>query len=257
MKKVFKYLLCVLAFILLLLIGVYLSAGFWIKSAVSTLIPQMTKTTASLEKADISLFSGKLAFYGFKIGNPEGFSKNNAFELAEVSVRFQPMSLISEKVVINEIKVSGTKVNAELNRGVDMNLIAITNNIQRYLGKPVNEGTFPTGNAALPQEVKDSSGKALVVQDLQVVNSKLAFTLLNKTTTVSLPNLRQKNIGEKDKVTLPELISDFIGGLTISSMDAITKAGQENLNSVFGFLAQKTKGKPQINDFVKQLPMLF
>ena len=79
MKKLFKFLLWLLAIIIVLIVALYLTAGIWLKSAVSTLVPQMTKTPASLEKADISLLSGKISLKGFKIGNPAGFVGPNAF----------------------------------------------------------------------------------------------------------------------------------------------------------------------------------
>ena len=61
----------------------------------------MTKTSASLEDVDLSLFSGNIALKGLKIGNPQGFAAPNAFELGQISVKFDPKSLLTSKIIIN------------------------------------------------------------------------------------------------------------------------------------------------------------
>ena len=257
MKKISKFLLGSIIFIFLLLILVYLTAGFWVKNAISTLIPQMTKTSVSLEKADISLLRGKIHFQGLKVGNPQGFSNANAFELGEVSVHFQPSSLFSEKIIVDELKISGTKVNSEINKGLEMNLVVITNNIQRYLGKPVVMENFPK-EPQLPEEEKNvSSGKSLVVRDLSITGSEVSFTILSQKMNVALPNVQQKDVGENEKITLSELVAGFFEELTTFSMQAITQANKENLNKLFNYVGEKTKSDTSVRGLLKQLPNLF
>lgn len=256
MKKVSKFLLWLFVCVFLVLIAIYLTAGFWVKNAVSTLVPQMTKTSASLEKADISLLSGKISFKGFKVGNPQGFSNNNAFELEEVSVRFQPTTLFSQKIIVDEVKISGTKVNSEVNKAFEMNLMVINNNIRSYLGMPAMD-KLPTENKAQKKEEVKKSGKDLVVRDLQIVNSKVDFSVLSQKMTVSLPNIQEKNIGETEKMTLPEFVAGFFAELTGSSLEAITQANKKTLDNVFDYLSQKTKGNSTVQNLVKQMPSLF
>ena len=198
MKKLFKFLLWLLAIIIVLVVAIYLTAGIWLKSAVSTLVPQMTKTPASLEKADISLLSGRISFKGLKIGNPAGFVSKNAFELGEISVKFEPKSLFSSKIVINEIKIDGTKIAAELARTGNVNLMILNDNIQEYLGNPTSRDPL-NSNKEEQKKIEKKSEKTVLVKDLKITNSSLDFAVMTQKMKVKLPDIQQKNIGEKKK----------------------------------------------------------
>ena len=249
MKKFLKFLLCLLAIIMVLLVIVYLTAGIWLKSAVSTLVPQMTKTQASLQEADISLLRGKIALKGLKVGNPEGFTHQNAFELGEISVKFEPTTLLSSKIIINEIKINGTKINAELAAKTgNINLMILNDNVQEYLGNPVSTKPKVAQNAVAQPKTKND--KAVVVRDLKITNSSLTFVLLNKKLQVNLPDIQQKNIGEKQKETLDQVIGDIFGKLTTSSFDKISKTSQESVNKLLDGLAGRSK---EASGFVKGL----
>ena len=240
MKKLFKFLLWLLAIVIVLVVVAYLTAGIWVKAIFSTLVPQMTKTPAVLQEADISLLSGKIALKGLKIGNPVGFAKPNAFELGEVSVKFDPKSLFTSKIIINEIKIDGTKVDAELAKSGNMNLMLLNNNVQEYLGKPTfNNGL--TNEQKAPKKSAAQSGKAVLVKDLSITNSSLDFAFMSKTMTVSLPDIHEKNIGEQKKETLPELIAGIFEKLITESYTTISKATKESVNKVLDDLAGRSK----------------
>ena len=248
MKKLLKTLLAILLVIIVLAVVAYLTAGIWLKTVVSIAVPQMTKTSASLESADVSLFSGRLSLKGFKIANPDGFTNPTAFELGEISVKFEPKSLLTSKVIINEIKIDGTKVDAEISRTGNMNLMVLNNNVQQFLGNPV-VSTMPSEvNNQKPAPSK--SAKAVVVKDLKITNSNLSFALMGKGMTVSLPNVYEKNIGEDKKETFADLVGGIFTKLTADSLKAISKAGQESVNQLLDSLAGRSK---EASGFVKNL----
>ena len=249
MKKIFKYLLWLLAIILVLIVAVYLTADYWISSAVSTLVPQMTKTPASLEKADISLLSGKISLKGFKIGNPAGFVGPNAFELGEISVKFEPKSLFTSKIIINEIKIDGTKIDAELARSGNINLMVLNDNIQEYLGNSTSQASTDLKKTEQKKDEKKST-KAVIVKDLKITNSSLDFAVMSQKMKVKLPDIHQKNIGEKKKETLPDLVSDIFTSLSASSMAEMSKAGRDSVNKMLDDLAGRSK---EASGFVKSL----
>ena len=250
MKKLLKILLAILLAIIALVLVAYLTAGIWLKTAVSTFIPQMTKTPASLEKADVSLLSGKISLKGFKIGNPAGFVSKNAFELGEISVKFEPKSLFSSKIIINEIKIDGTKVDAEISRTGNMNLMVLNNNVQEFLGNPT-PATKPSDiEKYQKQQTVSESAKAVVVKDLKITNSNLSFALMGKGMKVALPNVQKKNIGEKKKETLPALVADIFGILNASSMAEMAKSGSDSVNKMLDDLAGRSN---EAAGFVKSL----
>ena len=255
MKKLFKFLMWLIIVLIILIVAVYLTAGFWLRTAVSTIIPEMTKTSASLQKADISLFSGKIALKGFKIANPEGFKSPNAFELGEISVKFEPKSIFTSKIVINEIKIDGTKIDAELAKSGNMNLMILNDNIQEYLGNKVEVKAIPEKKEVVKKD--NNTGKAVLVQDLQITNSSLKFAILTQTMTVPLPNIHEKNIGQKDKTTLKDLFAGIFGQLTVSSLNQITQSGQKALNSMLDDLTKRTNQAKPVRDLINQFPSMF
>ncbi len=249
MKKLLKILLAILLAIIALVVVAYLTAGIWLKTAVSTFIPQMTKTPASLEKADVSLLSGKISLKGFKIGNPAGFVSKNAFELAEISVKFEPKSLFSSKIIINEIKIDGTKIAAELAQTGNVNLMILNDNIQGYLGNPTQNDPN-NSNKIAQKKNEEKSEKAVLVKDLRITNSSLDFAFMTQKMKVKLPDIQQKNIGEKKKETLPDLVADIFGTLSASSMAEMTKAGRDSVNKMLDNLAGRSN---ETAGFVKSL----
>ena len=249
MKKLFKFLLWLLAILIVLVVAIYLTAGIWLKSAVSTLVPQMTKTPASLEKADISLLSGRISFKGLKIGNPAGFVSQNAFELGEISVKFEPKSLFLSKIVINEIKIDGTKIAAELARTGNVNLMILNDNIQEYLGNPTSRDSL-NSNKEEQKKIEKKSEKTVLVKDLKITNSSLDFAVMTQKMKVKLPDIQQKNIGEKKKETLPDLVADIFSTLSASSMAEMAKVGRDSVNKMLDDLAGRSK---EASSFVKSL----
>ncbi len=239
--------------LIVLLVVLYLTAGIWLKTAVSTLVPQMTKTSASLEKADISLFRGYLSLKGFKIANPTGFTNPNAFELGEISVRFEPKSLLTSKIIITEVKIDGTKVDAELSKTGNMNLVVLNNNVQEYLGNSVPTKPEDIKKVEQKQPAKES-GKAVVIKDLSITNSDLKFAVLGQGMQVGLPDIHEKNIGEKKKETLVNFVAGIFTKLTTNSLTAISKAGQESVNKLLDSLAGRSK---EASGFVNSLKNMF
>ena len=210
MRKLFKFLMWFLAVLLILVVAIYLTAGIWLKTVVSTVLPQMTKTPVTLEKADISLLSGKITLNGFKIANPNGFTNPNAFELKEIHVNFEPKSILSNKIIINEIRIDGTKIAAEVNKTGNMNLMVLNDNIQQYLGTGLPTTQIKTEESVKAMEKsaqKNNSGKAAIVKDLQIKNSSLNFALIGHGLKVNLPNVHEKNIGQEKKTTLKDIFA--------------------------------------------------
>ena len=250
MRKLLKILFWVVLIIVVAVVAIYLTAGICVRSAVSTLVPQMTQTEASLDDADISIFSGKVALKGFRIANPAGFANPNAFEFKEISVRFEPTSLLSNKIVINEIKIDGTKIDAELAKTGNINLMLLNNNVQRYLG-----ASIPRMGEEEPQKQvkKETSNKTVIIKDLQVVNSSLKLALLSNVKEIKLPAIHEKNIGEKEAKPLGEAIADILTELLKNSFSQISKSGKDAVNFMLDDLTSRTKDASSIRDIVKHL----
>ena len=251
MKKLLKFLLWLFAIMIVLIVVAYLTAGIWLKTAVSTIVPRITKTSASLGEADISLFTGKISLKEFKIGNPAGFQKPNAFELGEIFVKFEPKSLLTSKIIINEIKIDGTKIDAEIAQFDTMNLVILNDNVREFLGNSTAQKPIDAENKEVK---KEAASKAVIVKDLKITNSSLDFALMSKTLNIKLPDIHEQNIGEKKKETLPELVAEIFSKLTENSLDVISKSTQESINQLMDSLSGRSK---ETAGLIKNLKGLF
>ena len=249
MKKLFKFLLKTLlwliAILLIVVVVAYFTASLWIKPVVSSVVPKITRTSASLDSADISLFSGRLALKGLKIGNPEGFKEPYVFELGEISIRFQPKTIFSNKIIVDQVLIKGTQILAEYNKSAQMNLLVLNDNVNASLGggKSTKTGNAPAkGNT----QKQAKSNKAVVIRDLQFLDSKLHFAMGGHVATLNLPNIKEKNIGEKKKVTWAESIQLILEKLTLEPLQEIAKSSQQLLKDAFKVVEQHTPDKKTV-----------
>ena len=82
----------------------------------------------SVSDVAISFLDGKASITDLHVGNPEGFSQSNAFELKRVDVELDILSLTKPVVVINRISIDGAQVFAE-QVGTTTNLQVIKENM--------------------------------------------------------------------------------------------------------------------------------
>ncbi len=243
MKKISKIILkSILWFIaiVIVLVGItYLSIGYWVPPVIKRVVPQYTKTAASLDKIDISLIKGKISLAGLKIANPAGYANPNAFELGKIDVVFQPKTLFQNKIIIDSVMINGTKVDTEMNQKLDMNLVELNNNVQSAL--PKSEPTAKVAVQAEQQKPATKQAKSVVIRDLQINNSTLKFGFMGKTVDIKLPNLQQKNIGEQQKLSIKDSIIHVFNMITTESLKQVQQFNQQVVSDSLNKLIDKTK----------------
>lgn len=244
-KAVFKWIFYLILLLILILVGVYFAAGFLIKTAVSNVVPPITQTTASLDDVDISLFSGRIGLQGLKIGNPAGFSDKNVFELKEIAVLFDPRSVLTDKVLIHQIKIDGVTVNAEMNMKMDSNLAVIKKNVQDFLG--TEEKSQGKQVAAKASAQSSEGGKNVVIKDLTVSNVNLNPGIAAASASIPLPTIHLTNIGEKKKENVADAIATVLNKLTLESVTAFAKASKD---AVVNQVKSLSKGVKDVSDSV-------
>ena len=225
--------LMVLVFILIAaVIGVYFYAGEIVKKAVETYVPQITQTPAKLDGMDLSLAKGEVSLNGLSIGNPKGYKSPDVFSVKQVKVVFRPTTLLHDKIIIDQILIDGTHVSAEAtykDGQIVSNLTTIKNNVDSFLK---SSSTTSESKEAVSKEEKSSqtkSTKTVVIKDLQVNNSSLTLGFLEQTIEMPLPNIQQKNIGEKgQKQTIKDIVVYIFDLISLESIKAAGK-GVEDL----------------------------
>lgn len=106
------------------LIGLLIVAGggflwftYTIDSIVSSNIEQigseMTGTSVTVESVSISPFSGNGTIEGFRVANPDGYSRDHAVEMESFSIELEPLTLFSDEIIVNRIDISGASIYVE------------------------------------------------------------------------------------------------------------------------------------------------
>ena len=228
-KRILKIFGVLIVSIIGAVIGVYYYLGAIVKEAVGRFVPPVTGTTASVEHVDLSLISGRVEIRGLKIGNPAGYSDKNIFELGSVQVAFEPKTVLSDKIIINSVVVSGTKVSAELKNiySLDSNIGALQKNIENYLGKTEAKATAAAAQPAAAKTEKTAPGKQVVIRDLTIQKTELSVGVAGKTMTVPVPEIHRQNIGEAQKQkSMAEMVADILDILSLESLKALAASVQ-------------------------------
>ena len=223
--------------------------------AVETNGSEITQTKVSLMEAELSLASGKLALRGLKIGNPQNFKSENAFELGEISVKVDLATLMNSTVVINEIIIANPEVTYEVNR-TGSNFDIIQDNIDAYRASAASPS--PDGeNGQGKSKDAGKEGIKLIIENLYIRDSRVTVIApqFGKPMVINLATLAIKDIGkEKGGVTPGDAVREILGALRQSVVRAVTVVNLDGARDVLqGTTAQIReqieKGADELSDF--------
>ncbi|MBE6446227.1 MAG: AsmA family protein [Alphaproteobacteria bacterium] len=257
-KKLLKFILKTLAWLIGLLVILatigYLTINFWIKPLISYAVPKITKTTAVLESADISPLSGRITLKGLKIGNPAGFTEPYIFELGEFAVQFQPKTILSNKIIVDSVLIKGTQITAEINKNAQTNLLALNENVQSVLNSKTQ--TVPTKQNDT-QKTPSKSQKSVVIKDLQILDTTIRFAVMGHSSSVNLPNIQEKNIGEKKNMSLKQTFQLLVDKLTLEPIKEMQKATQNALKDALNKISERAKENKNVKTLSNVLSNIF
>ena len=100
--------------------------GGIIKSGINDHGASVVGVPVSVSDVTINFLAGTASISDLHVGNPEGFSQSNAFELKRIDVELDLMSLTQPVVIIKRIAIEGAQVFAE-QVGTTTNLQVIKN----------------------------------------------------------------------------------------------------------------------------------
>ena len=165
-----------------------------IEKGVNTIGPELTGTAVHIEKADISLLSGKGVFTGFTVGNPEGFSNGNALSIGAAGVTIKPSSVLEETIVIPGIEINRPEILYELN-GESSNLETIVRHIQSIADKEKNS----PDNGQASSETEKKAKRKVIIDELIIREAKATLLIpkLKLSFAVPLPEIRITGIGRE------------------------------------------------------------
>lgn len=233
LKFIFKTILWLVIIALLLGIVLYFSAGKLIQHFAPAAISQVTQTESSLGEVDISLFSGRVTLNNLTIGNPAGYKNKNALQLGKFDVKFDPRSVLTNKIIVNNVQISDLSVSSEAKVSGETNITRLLDNVNKSLNQgtkaaPAKETQKTTASSTTQKKAQ----KSVVIKDLLINDSSVNVALSGipglsdaaMAATVPLPDIHLQNIGEKKPQTLAETALQILNTINVEVVQASAKA---------------------------------
>ena len=214
-KKILKWTGIVFGALLLLLILALVFRDPILKAILPKYLSSMIGVKVEVADIDTSLFKGTLRVKGFKVANPEGYSNDKkAAALEELFVKIDIGSLFTNKIIIDEIRLTGLAVNVESHKFLDLlmekecNLKAIADGYQRR---------NPPKEKKEPSDEKKSKTK-VVIKLLKIEKLSLSLAVEDVSLNATLLenySREDRDIGEEEeeeknwKDDLKERVSKF------------------------------------------------
>lgn len=210
-----KKLLGVLAVLIIIgAVGLFIlskTAGKIIQKGVVTVGPEIAQVDIELAGADISFLSGAGELRGLKVHNPEGYEGDHAFYADHLSLDVQPMSVLSDKIVIDKILIVGPHIQFE-QRLKSSNLNQILANVQESLG------------SAEAQETKETGGKKLEIKRFVLQDAKVGVGVGTKPISITIPTIELTDLGSGEEgITAGEVIGVMMTEVTTQIIAEIAK----------------------------------
>ena len=215
MKKIiWRIVLILVALVIIAVVVVALNLDRIVKKTIETYGPQITKVSVTLDSVHIGLLTGSASVKGLVVGNPPNFKSTQAMSVGEASVGINPMSLLSDKIVVRSVEVKSPSITFEGGLSGN-NLMTIKNNVG---------GTAQKGGPTVTNSVgQPKPAKKLEVDDFLITGAKVNGSLvLFAGKEISINNLPLPEIHLTDMGKGP-------GGITASDLtkrvtDAIYEA---------------------------------
>ncbi len=239
MSRTVKIVLGVLALVIVLAViavfTLFSQLESIIRAAVEKVGSDVTGTEVTLGDVDISLQEGKGVFSGFRMTNPQGFRRNDAFRFDQISLTLDTdtvFPVLKDPVIIKEIIIDGPKITYELTKG-GSNFDKIQNNVDGYNADGQEQ----------EQEKQESEGDTpnFIIQNLYFRNGDVAVSAseyFDQKLSAPLPDIHLQNIGSQSGGATPEEIvkatmDGLYGGITEAvqsvNLDGLVKGAEEAL----------------------------
>jgi len=205
--------------VVVLIIAVALVGAYFlddiVKKGVETVGPQITKVSITLDSIHIGLLSGSAKVKGLVVGNPEGFKTTNAVSVSLAEVGVNPLSVLSDKIVIRSIHVIAPDITFEGNP------LTGNNNFSKILDN-LNSASKSTGTTTTNRATGAvKPAKKLEVDDFLISGAKVHYNGL----TLDLPPVHLTDLGKgTDGITATDLSKRVFSELTSTIIKTVASS---------------------------------
>ena len=173
--------------------------------------------------------------------------------MGSIIVNFDPQSVLTNKVVIKDIAISGVNVSAELNAAGKTNITELLDNVNKFVGTDKSAKAQPTQQVQSQKQTTyetSSESQSVVIQDLTIKDSSVRAGIVGQMTDIPLPEIHQQNIGEQRKESWVEIIVGILNTINAESTKAVVTATKEALEKNIQMGKDTAKG---LTDTLKNL----
>jgi uncharacterized protein involved in outer membrane biogenesis len=225
MKKALKIILVAVPMVIIVaVLVIFFSLNSIVKAGVETVGPKVTGTAVTLDKVGLSPLSGRGALAGLRVGNPEGFTTESAFELGEVRVNVSPKSLLSDTIVIEEIVVASPKVTFEGDIS-GSNIGRIRKNVEAF-----SSSAAPSAESKPSAQEGDKKGKKVEIGRFVFKDGSVqlaAAMLKGQSATVPLPDIELRDIGkDSGGATLATVVEELFPAIYKAIIETVASSGE-------------------------------
>lgn len=234
MKKLVKILVGLAVTLVVLLLALVLtlplSIGPVVKTAAALGGPVALGVPVSVGDVKLRPLLGVLTISQVKVGNPEGYSKDQSFAVEKIEIGLKTASLFSDTIVIQKILIDAPAIGFESKEGksnFDTMLAHAKKNAEEQKAKK-------------PEERR--SNRKVVIDEFTLNSAKVSYTsavTFGKPVTLPLPSLTLRDIGKASggasfAEALTEVINGIVAGLTKVISDVAGSAGDVLKGSIKG-----------------------
>lgn len=228
-QRMYRWLIGIAAALAVFFVAALLFLDWTAAAAIRNAVPYFTGTPVELQNVRIGIFSGRVELHGFKICNPEGFSRPYAMELDHFVFDADLGTVFSSKPEVEVVSIDGMLIDYEISRkGTNLGMI------QDHL-----KSVLPAGNGEAKTSGEPAGGKKFVIRRLEVSGVSLAAGPVK----VPLPPIGADNLG--DGKSLGELFSDFWEILMQSVQKALSSQLIQNVGDAAGDLGTSAENAVQ------------
>lgn len=213
--------------------------GRLIERGVETHGPGLTGTEVSLGGASVSIFSGEGELTDLRIGNPEGYSDDRAFDLGRIRVAIDPKSVTSDVIRIRQVVVDGPRLLAEFDASGRNNLKTILNHVRAAAG----------GGTSTSKPASGGGGQKMIIEEFRFENAeaRVLAPALKLDKTLEIPPVVLKNLGARQGgAAAADIASQVLRPIVDATVGAATREYAKAQRDKLGDKA-KDKAREELN----------
>jgi len=213
-----KRILGIVGIVLLLLVVVLLVfTSQVVKHSINTVGPVVMGVPVSVESAHVFPLRGIVKLKNLVVGNPEGFKTASLFDMTELSIRYKPLSIFTDTIIVNEILVNAPKVTYESTLS-GSNVGALEKSMG---GKKEKDKEKPA---------EKEPGKKVIIERFLLTGGQVNLSLpgmMGTALPIPLPTIELKDIGkEKEGASLTDALGDIFGAIFAAVGNVVMASGK-------------------------------